>query len=289
MGGPTVVQKTPRGLGTPGPRANPLGLRSRPRAPNPARRAPHHSQGPQPNGPHLPPTLRNRPRGSPPPRSAPADARPRPVLLCRSPPPPFSSSGYGHMPRATPLSAALGPQPCPRRLGSGLSTWAWASPPPGLRAGAQQADGGCGGPQAPSPTHLQLTVLVHSQVAGLQVLGTEAGVTTAPPSRARARAAPERGGTAGLPASLPGRVEYPPQAVCRRGTPSGVGPVAPQPGEVPPPGARTHPVDDAGSVDVLWGQRAVSGHWLRSPRSGRRGAPPSPAAPCPTFSPLSVW
>lgn len=56
-----------------------------------------------------------------------------------------------------------------------------------------------------------------------------------------------------------------------------------------PSGARTHPVDDAGSVDVLWGQRAVSGRRLRSPRSGWRGAPPSPAAPCPTFSPLSVW
>lgn len=78
------------------------------------------------------------------------------------------------------------------------STWAWASPPPGLRAKGP-AGRWAGAGEAPSPqpnTHLELTVLVHGQVAGLQVLGAEERWLCSPAregARARARAATEFG------------------------------------------------------------------------------------------------
>lgn len=78
------------------------------------------------------------------------------------------------------------------------SAWAWASPPPGLRAKGP-AGRWAGAGEAPSPqpnTHLELTVLVHGQVAGLQVLGAEERRLCSPArqgARARARAATECG------------------------------------------------------------------------------------------------
>lgn len=204
-----------------GPWANPLGLRSQPRAPNPARRAPRHSQGPQPNGLRLPPTLSNRPPGGLLPRAPPLRL-PRPSqYLCANPlHPPSPQAGIGTCPGH--------PTGCrPRNPAKTQKAGVWSvhmglgQPTSGPESrGPAGGWAGAGGPRVPGPTHLQLTVLVHSQVAGLQVLGTKGGVSAAPPSRARARAAPERGGMAGLPTALPGRVGYPPQAVCRQGIPS---------------------------------------------------------------------
>ena len=131
------------------------------------------------------------------------------------------------LPRA-PLPVSC--QPWPGWLRSGPSAWARANTPPGLRAqGYRQMDrrGEMPSPHPPptppppipTNTHLQLTVLIHCQIARLQVLGAQERWASSPSHHTRARAWTPECGAARLghphPDALPGRKEVPrPPQLC---------------------------------------------------------------------------